>query len=313
MSTPWKPLPWNMMGRGIRGIGSTHTERMCTHGGADLDGHEAATQSQPLDDDVECLQAQLAPVSQDFVPYKTCERYLLEDCATTLHNCAVWLPMLVMESRKLALAIIKRGKNQGLTLEHTLALVVYTADLRQFGASDKHNLYHSINTALQNAEEAAARERILKQIRGYLHFFSHALALLPREHEGWTYRGITRAAFDSSETQYRQGAEVQWQGIVSTSKDKQVALNFSGKASGGAQGVMMRIWTCSGVSVENFSWFENRESEVILGPNCVFVVARGLYSASDPAGVEMIDLVQLQEEGARAGIQVHRHRSCGLQ
>ncbi len=60
----------------------------------------------------------------------------------------------------------------------------------------------------------------------------------------------------------------------------------------------MRIWTCSGVSVENFSWFENRESEVILGPNCVFVVARGLYT--DPAGVEVIDLVQLQEEGERA-------------
>jgi hypothetical protein len=90
---------------------------------------------------------------------------------------------------------------------------------------------------------------------------------------------------------------IQWKGIVSTSKDKQVAMNFSkGKASCGTKGLLMRIWTSSGVSIENFSWFGKRESEVVLGPNVFFVVSRALYT--DPDGLEMIDLVQLPEEGA---------------
>ena len=203
-----------------------------------------ALQSRALANEGVCpwMQAQLALVSQAFVPEKTCERYLLEDCAAMLHNCAAWLPMLVMESRKLAHAIIERGKNQGLAHEHTLALVVYTADLRQFGASEEHNLYHVINTVLLNAEDTATRGQIQEQIRGYLHFFSNALALLPREQKGWTYRGIMRAAFDSSDIQYRQGAVVRWQGIVSTSKDKHVAINFSGgKASSGWSNCWARV------------------------------------------------------------------------
>ena len=61
---------------------------------------------------------------------------------------------------------------------------------------------------------------------------------------------------------------------------------------------MMRIWTCCGVSIENFSWFGKREwkeSEVVLGPNVFCLVARGLYTDynTDPTGVETIDLVQL--------------------
>jgi hypothetical protein len=48
--------------------------------------------------------------------------------------------------------------------------------------------------------------------------------------------------------------------------------------------------------IENFSWFGKIESEVILGPNVFCFVAQGLYT--DPAGLEMIDLMQLQEEGA---------------
>ena len=53
-----------------------------------------------------------------------------------------------------------------------------------------------------------------------------------------------------SEIQYRQGAVVRWQGIVSTSKDKHGAMNFlGGKASsGGARvrsGVLMRICVAS--------------------------------------------------------------------
>jgi len=65
-------------------------------------------------------------------------------------------------------------------------------------------------------------------------------------------------------------------------------------------GVLMRIWTCCGVCIENFSWFGKRESEVVLGPNVFCLVARALYTDynTDPAGVETIDLVQLQDEGA---------------
>ena len=119
---------------------------------------------------------------------------------------------------------------------------MYTADLRQFGASEEHNLYHVINTVLLNAEDTATRGQIQEQILGYLHFFSNALALLPREQKGWTYRGIMRAAFDSSEIQYREGAVVRWQGIVSTSKDKHVAINFSGgKASSGWSNCWARV------------------------------------------------------------------------
>jgi hypothetical protein len=269
------------------------------HWGAGPGAHEGPTQSRALAEaeDGEWVQAQRAHVlSHAFVPDKTCERYLLEDCATTLPSCAAWLPMLVMESRKLAHAIMKRGMNQGLSRELTLALVVYTADMRHFGASDEHNLYHGINIALLNAQDTAARVQIHEMTRGYLHFFSRALALLPREQEGWTYRGITCEAF-ASETHYRQGAIIQWKGIVSTSKDKQVAMNFSkGKASCGPKGLLMRIWTSSGVSIENFSWFGKRESEVVLGPNVFFAVSRALYT--DPDGLEMIDLVQLTEEGA---------------
>ena len=152
------------------------------HRGAGPGAHEGPTQSRALAEaeDGEWVQAQRAHVlSQAFVPDKTCERYLLEDCATTLPSCAAWLPMLVMESRKLAHAIMKRGMTQGLSRELTLALVVYTADMRHFGASDEHNLYHGINIALLNAQDTAARVQIHEMTRGYLHFFSRALALLP--------------------------------------------------------------------------------------------------------------------------------------
>jgi len=268
------------------------------HAREDAGAHNVATRGRardaaPLGGGGLCpwLRAQVAQAldSKDpFVPDKTCERYLLEDCST-LHSCAGWLPMLVMESRKLALAIIKRGKNRGLTGEQTLALVVYTADLRQFGASAQHNLYHGINTALISAQSTAARGQVQDKIRGYLHFFFQSLMLLPREREGWTYRGITRTAFDASEAQYHQGAVVRWQGIVSTSKDKEVAMRFS------AKGVLMRIWMSSGVSIEDFSWFEKGECEVILGPDVCFVVARGLYT--DASDVATIDLVQVPGHG----------------
>jgi hypothetical protein len=283
---------------------TTHMDPQGAHRGAGPGAHEGTTLSRALAeaDDGVWLQGQRAHVlCQAFVPDKTCERYLLEDCATTLHN-ASWLPVLVMESHKLAHAIMKRGMNQGLSREHTLALVVYTADLRQFGASDEQNLYHGINIALLNAEDTAGGGQIQKMTRGYLHFFSRALALLPREQEGWTYRGIACEAFASSETHYHQGAIIQWKGIVSTSKDKQVAMNFSGEASCGTKGVLIRIWTSSGVSIENFSWFGKRESEVVLGPDVFFVVSRALYT--DPDGLEMIDLVQLPEEGARCDTRV---------
>jgi hypothetical protein len=77
-------------------------------------------------------------------------------------------------------------------------------------------------------------------------------------------------------------------------------------------GVLMRIWTCCGVCIENFSWFGKRESEVVLGPNVFCLVARALYTDynTDPAGVETIDLVQLQAEGATFELKKNASLVC---
>ena len=259
----------------------------------------------------------LAAKSQEFVPVKSCEQYLLEECAEVLHECKPWVPLLVQESRKIANEIVMLGKSKGLSEESTLALVCYTADMQLFGARRNQNFYHAINRALHDGNTSTC-----SQLRGYLHFFSRAISHLPKEHAGWTYRGLTRASFNSIQNQFTKLTPVVWPGITSVSKSQSIALSFaSGKpdvlrrerenqsakeafrkgAVGNSEsrvrprsdGVLLRIWTTQGVSVETFSWFSTHESEMILGPNFCFVVARPLYVDANVPGVECIDLVEV--------------------
>ena len=245
---------------------------------------------------------------RSFVPAKSCERYLLEDCAGALQDCKPWVPVLVSESKKMADELVILGKSKGLSAESTLALVCYTADLRHFGARREQNLYHGVNNVLHNGDGST-----LNQLCGYLHFFTGALSLLPKEKEGWMYRGVTRAVFDSCMGQYQKGAVNVWPGITSVSKSQSVALTFASEAprssvrgaqppklqhaQGGAErGVLMRIWTRSGVNIEAFSWFAGQEAEVVLGPDFAFVVISPLYRDAALPDVDVVDLVQLENK-----------------
>ena len=104
---------------------------------------------------------------------------------------------------------------------------------------------------------------------------------------------MTRTSFDVVCGDYGKGAAISYPGFTSTSMNRDVGLRFANHHSGkrGVQlpgrpgrkasgGVLFRIWTCSGVSINNFSWLSCvcAESEVIMGADVSFLVTRPPYT-----------------------------------
>jgi len=63
------------------------------------------------------------------------------------------MPLLITKSLKVASDVMKHCQNKGLSHESTLALVCYTADMRQFGALAEQNLHYIVNSSLWSGNQ----------------------------------------------------------------------------------------------------------------------------------------------------------------
>lgn len=187
---------------------------------------------------------------------------------------------LIAESGKVATSILDLGLVGELHPMKVFALVCYTMDLGSFGAKEEDNFYFQLNKALQKRDP-----NTMAQLSGYLHFFLGAFRDLPKQPEALYFRGVAGKALQHLR-HYELGRCVTWSGVTSTSRDEGLALDF---ARGG--GVVFRVRAKSGVAVDKFSVFN--EKEVLLAPNFRAMVSRSAYQEPAHPGITFVDLAEV--------------------
>ncbi|CAJ1380753.1 unnamed protein product [Effrenium voratum] len=163
--------------------------------------------------------------------------------------------------------------------EHQLqAILAYTHDL-QAPSGKAGNLYFELNNALRK-RGVEDRASMMRTWGPFVCYALKGMGQLPA-HQGVVYRGMPGKDFVLS--QYKKGRPIQWGAFSSTSTSKASSVQFME-----ADGVLLKIDVQSGRKLGAISFFP-QEEEVILSPNCRFVVTSDSYEQD---GVTLVDLVE---------------------
>jgi hypothetical protein len=162
---------------------------------------------------------------------------------------------------------------RGLSDDELLAIAMYSYDV---GEREK-NLFYVLNNDLRVRQAAK-----MQLWCPYLYFLYSGLRKLPAV-QGDVYRGIDTSALVKQH--YKQQREIFWSAFSSTTSSFEVAKdNFSG-----GTGVIFRIKVVSGRNIQPLSVLP-QEDEVLLSPNCRFLVTNALHSEGN---LQVVDLMEI--------------------
>lgn len=156
---------------------------------------------------------------------------------------------------KTSVALEELMKTMKLTEDECAAVCYYTADARKYNGPAEKSPYRVLNSVL-----ASRNQGDLEVWKPFLFYLLSALAKLPN-YSGTVYRAIDKPLLSLSK-QYKTGSNVVWPSFTSTSKNRDIMSNFSGKS----EGTWMSIDVVEGKDISTFSLFPD-ESEILLLPN----------------------------------------------
>jgi len=140
---------------------------------------------------------------------------------------------------------------------------------------DEHQFFTILNEQLLT--------RKVHHLKPYLTYLLRAIEALPAIRGRLVWRGIPSVP-ESDLDFYREGSDVYWSGLTSTT----VEINVAKKFANGPGGVLFVIRCVNGRSIAPYS--AHPEEEVLLSPNSRFTVLVGPTEGED--GLKVIEMQQ---------------------
>lgn len=226
---------------------------------------------------------------QDFIPEKSCSRYILEDCSDAFEmrqsGSSSFFQRLVLEAKTFTDATLDCGTEPpGQNPSYLFAIVCFSMDLEPFGAEEHQNFFSVISRCL-----ATRDNDLLEACKGYLYFLVSAMQDLPVMGLVTLWRGFPAEYRESIDRAYRLGAKADWPGITSVSEDEEVARAFAGDG-----GVLLKISTFSARSISAYAVYRD-EMEAVLLPNFKAQVTKGLVDIG--CGCFQVELREIVKDG----------------
>eukprot|EP01124_Arcella_intermedia_P010982 TRINITY_DN17487_c0_g1_i1.p1 TRINITY_DN17487_c0_g1~~TRINITY_DN17487_c0_g1_i1.p1 ORF type:complete len:308 (+),score=70.86 TRINITY_DN17487_c0_g1_i1:136-1059(+) len=145
------------------------------------------------------------------------------------------------------------------------AIVYYTYDVSSLGLSEltrEDNIYKKLNSILCKRNMSA-----IDVWRDFLFYFISGLEKLPSCNKT-VFRALDVPLCEVSK-QYKEGNQVVWVGLTSTSCDREVVDSFINEKE--KKGTFISIEAIEAKDISSFSYFPN-EKELLLLPNATFLV-----------------------------------------
>jgi len=156
-----------------------------------------------------------------------------------------------------------------LTKDESLAVVMYTHDLKLHASTKGENFYFQLNEMFRRR-----MNNELEQWKGYLYYLMTALKKFP-DKETIVYRGIPKSAEEKLRKEYKKNRPIHWSGLSSATEDISIAKSFTD-----INGILFKIHIYEGKAISNYS-FAPSENEILLSPNMKFRVVSELFRDDD--------------------------------